>query len=202
MGNVLKSEHVLTVDWRVIVVTHEEAGAEIVRTDVLTVDPLAVRVLDEPSRGFAKNQRVLLVAPQAPEGQYTALVKIRDVRRHGNEVMLCFEEAEWRCNDRRRADRKPINVPAILAHMGDAESGPVLKLIQGRTLDISRVGAWIQSEEAIERGALLEVRLDLPQTSIRALGIVMRVGEGWCAVEFESFLGNGEKDLASFLEAA
>ncbi len=190
----------LRVDTPLRMIFYAEEGAVAVSAKIKSLQPLVATTPDNHALMAKKGVRAMLI--MTDRGQYLkAESEVVNVERNG-EIEISLADQLWEVVDRRRYPRYEVKLPVHFRAIREIEGEAVVRDYNGSTQDISIGGAWVELEETIEQGSLIEFQATLnPYDQIRVLAIVAYAdpeGKGY-GVEFLDYIGSARYTLHNFL---
>lgn len=184
-------------------VAHIDGVPHSEQVSVAEVDPFIIEARAPWCRNLRRGKKVVLLRPlngafEKSECEIVSLSKFR------NNFRIEFDLPVWHSTDRRRFPRFEVEVPALLRKVAEREGEITLEATAATTSDISAGGAWLEAEDEIEAGTVVQVELNLQGHVCRALSVVVRQSENRAgfAVEFLDFVGSSRYILTEFLKLA
>lgn len=146
-----------------------------------------------------RGERVLLLAHEGTTVLRTQAT-VTESSRAGSQWVVALDFENWEYANRRRAERYEVELGATIETVVDGVSGyePRPAIIT----ELSKTGAWVQSELLLPRGALVKWQFTVNGASARGLALVIRSCpvRGGMALEFVEFLGSAYGTIDSYLE--
>lgn len=148
-------------------------------------------------------QRLMLVF-EGDNGFSRAITTVTSIRQIDGGCRILADMPKWELLEKRSYPRFEMSVPAKVRTTIECNHGAELREIEGVTQNVGLGGAWIRIEGEVQKGNLVEVKMDLGHgTTVRVLGVAVRSDDSLgFAVQFLDYIGTARHHLHNFLNAA
>jgi len=191
-----------TVGRAVTVVFYSEGDPWVMQAHVAKVSPVTIETADESAIRLQPGTKLVLIV-QEGGSTLKAQAEVSHFTKTESGVRVEVDARTWQTSDRRRYPRYGFKIPVTIRRIDERADGEARFVeVRGETEDISLAGAWIKSNDLLERGTLVEFRAILSETeSIRTLGVIAHANpvRGGMGLEFVEYVGGAKKNLRSFL---
>jgi hypothetical protein len=181
----------------VTLVTQRDGAPFALQATLRSSDPPMVTVPIDPM--VKKGESVLLLAHEGTT-VLRAQATIADSQRTGSQWTVELAFAGWEHANRRRADRYEVELDATVETVLEGGSG--FDPRPAKITELSKTGAWVQTDLLMPRGALVKWQFAVNGASARGLALVIRSCpvRGGMALEFVEFIGSAYGAIDNFLD--
>lgn len=189
----------------VTVVFYSEGDPWVIQAHVAKGQPVAIETNDPTAVRLQPGTKAVLIVQEGGT-ILKAQATVTHFAKSEGGWRVEVEAKPWQASDRRRFPRYGFKIPVTIRSIDERADGEARFVeVRGETEDISLGGAWIKTNELLERGTLVEFRAILSETeSVRTLAVVAHANpvRGGMGLEFVEYVGGARKNLRSFLSRA
>jgi len=185
------------------VVLYDDGETHLVKTQVVAISPLQLKVVGQNRFGLRAGRRIMLLA------HYEGLALRADghldrFRSADDGLFLEISNANWEVLERRRHIRVPVEMRISFRAVYATDEQPEVRIVEGTTLDMSISGAYVKTDDLPEEGALVEFSAEIDGQTVRTLAMVAHVSPevGGVGLQFVEYLDNARHILHGFLTHA
>lgn len=180
------------------VTTERDGQPYAVPGQIRAVHPL--QIVTNENLELTRGQSVMLIQHEGYD-LHRGVGKVVEIGRSGTRTAFELEDVQWTSTNRRRSERRFVNLPVVIRAVSDDEEVAHMEGVMGRFADLSETGGWIDAANGLPEGTLAVWSADIHGSRVRGLGLVARSREGGMGLEFIEFFGGSYGALKSYLEA-